>query len=338
MRILHIVCGIANEADGVSVFVRNLSRQLSIRGHVSEIVTKGIDPSAMSLCDVVHIHALWDPYLHKMAKAAHKFNKPIVWSPHGMLTPWALRHKWWKKILGLMMYQWWDLRRAKLLHVTADSERTDVRRLALFQDSVIVPLGVDNVLTSVNRVDKEKIVLFISRVHRKKGLPNLLRAWSSIGRETKKGWRLLIAGPDQGGHTEYLKNLSSQLGLSGEVEFIGPVYGDEKVALYRRAAIFVLPTLSENFGAVVVEALAQETPVICTKGAPWHDLEQYRCGAWVDIGVTPLKIALEKMLDMSAEERLNMGRCGRELVERKYSWSGVGAAMESAYIKLLNGL
>lgn len=371
MRILHVVSGL-QKASGVTTFVENLVRELRSVGHVVEVVTKETSDVASvnigSTFDLVHIHGLWDPWLHRWAEAARKAGVKVVWSPHGMLTPWALRNKWWKKLPALALYQWRDLRRAAALHVTAQSEVADVRRLRLKNLIAVVPLGVyvklhrmmdvsgevfqtvdHQVTVDANPPDANvvpnfeepfkgnrapKTLLFVSRVQRKKGLANLLSAWSCLPNDVRVDWRIRVVGPDEDGHTVELKNQAAALGIAEGVDFVGPRYGMELDSEYRMANLFVLPTHSENFGSVVIEALAHELPVICTKGAPWAELETHRCGWWIDIGVEPLAVALREAMLLTDEERSAMGVRGRKLVEEKYTWKAVCMAMIEGYQRI----
>lgn len=363
MKILHVVTGLTR-ANGVSVFVGELAAEQVVQGHEVTILLKHLGDDVypvkdgvvlsttveVSGFDIVHLHALWDPWLTRMAKRAKRAGAKVVWSPHGMLTPWALKNKWPKKVLGLVLYQYWALRKADLIHVTAESEAQDVRRLRLGKRLVIAPLGVrlfaacaESVKTSP--LTRNKTLLFVSRVQRKKGLPNLLDAWAIVPPTVRKGWQIVIAGPDQDNHTAELKAQGRRLGIDSDVRFLGPVYGEAKTQLYRSADLFVLPTYSENFGSVVVEALAEEVPVICTKGAPWHELLGTgegtdavsrmacggRCGWWVEIGVEPLALALREAMSLDDETRRTMGQNGRRLVETKYTWSAVASTLEKAY-------
>ena len=250
--------------------------------------------------------------------------------------------------------------RADLLHVTAESEVEDVRRMGLKNEVVVVPLGVNinsrveacrvesgglrewGSLSRVERADGKKVLLFVSRVQRKKGLVNLVKAWREVkewgsegvakcGSEGVKEWKVRIVGPDQEGHTAELKALCEESGVAEDFEFVGPKYGDELQREYASADLFVLPTHSENFGSVVIEALAHQVPVICTKGAPWQELEERGCGWWIDIGVEPLAEALKKALVVSRESLVEMGERGRKLVEEKYTWEAVVKAMVEGY-------
>lgn len=116
----------------------------------------------------------------------------------------------------------------------------------------------------------------------------------------------------------------------------GPLDDEKKWEAYARADLFVLPTYSENFGIVVAEALWAGVPVITTKGTPWKELEERKCGWWIDIGVEPLVVALKEAMSHSDEERAAMGARGRKLVEEKYTWDAVCKAMVDGYKDVLN--
>lgn len=178
-------------------------------------------------------------------------------------------------------------------------------------------------------------MLYIGRVALIKGLDNLISA--SVYVNHSDDWYLRIVGPDQEGHTAELKHLAVELGVNDSVEFVGPKYGDELQREYDLADIFVLPSHSENFGSVVVEALAHALPVITTKGTPWQELEAQKCGWWIDIGVEPLAKTLIEAMALTDAERHEMGERGRALVEEKYTWDAVVKVMMAGYEEVLNG-
>ena len=369
MKILHIIGGLA-KAAGTSVFCAELSNELVARGHEvtiavcnpddgdlysldSRVRLASIDAVVQSASssdfDLVHIHALWSPVLHNVAKWAHNKNIPVVWSPHGMLQKWALKNKWWKKLAGLALYQWRDLHSATLLHATAQSEVEDIRRLGLKNKVVVAPLGV-RLPVSANRTieqpeqsNNRKTLLFVSRVQKKKGLPNLIDAWSRLPEDLRKDWQIRIVGPDQDNHTAELKVQCDRLGIGwhdclaqssnrtieqSNIVFVGPKYDDGLSAEYDNADLFVLPTHSENFGSVVIEALAHCVPVITTKQAPWAELEEFKCGWWIDDTADALTAALRVAIEQSNNPNnrtilYEMGRRGRKFVDDRYTWSAV---------------
>ena len=362
MKILHVITGL-RKAAGTSVFCGEVCNKLVALGH--EVTIAVVNPEAADCypidsrirltsigklftsiqkvkClefDVIHIHALWEPILHKVAAWARHNKLAIVWSPHGMLTPWAMANKKCKKLLGWWLYQRWDLKMADMIHVTALSEIDDVRRMGLTNRVVIVPLGVkiDGREEFFERPEGKKVLLFVSRVQRKKGLLNLVGAWAQLPSKIKHNWKVRIVGPDQEGHVAELKNKCIYLSVEKDFEFCGPEYGDCLAREYATADLFVLPTHSENFGSVVIEALARSVPVITTKGAPWEELIKRQCGWWIDIGVEPLADALKAAMALDDAQRREMGARGRALVEEKYTWDAVVKAMVKGYEEVLNG-
>jgi len=280
---------------------------------------------------VIHNHGLWLPFNHYASVTARRYNIPLIISPRGMLEPWARSYRSWKKMIAWYLYQRRDLKAATVLHATSKQEAGNLQLLDFHRPIAVIPNGVDIPEFSEPVVkDKTdiKTALFLSRVHPVKGLLNLVRAWAKI---RPVNWRVVIAGPDEGGHQIEIEQEIQRHELSDSFSFIGSVAGQDKWELYRSVDLFVLPTHSENFGIVIAEALASGTPVITTKGTPWKELVENKCGWWIDIGVEPLAEALTKAMNLSPEERQTMGQRGRRLVEQNYSWDKIGNEMLSVY-------
>ena len=282
---------------------------------------------------LIHNHGLWLPVNHWAIDAGRRYRIPVIMQPHGMLEPWSLKHKAFKKRIAMALFQRRDLVTSEMMIASSSVEYENVRKLGFRQPVAIIPNGVELAAhgntddAAPAPLDRERTVLFLSRVHPVKGLLNLVQAWARIA---PLGWKLRIAGPDEGGHLEKVLGTVRRLGMNDSVEYMGEANSERKSALYRRADLFVLPTFTENFGVVVAEALAYGVPVITTRGAPWGDLITQGCGWWVDIGVAPLEQALREAMSLSDDERRMMGARGREYV-RRYDWGTIARQTAEVY-------
>lgn len=290
---------------------------------------------------VIHDQGLWLPSNHAVAFVARELGHPRVVSPRGMLSSWALAAKGLKKKAAWALYQRRDFMRSSAVHVTSDAEADDCRRSGYAGPLAVVCNGTDlpPPCTDATRASaqrnvgrRQRIVLCISRVHPVKGLPSLVQAWSQL---RPAEWRLVLCG---GGEARHMSELRAQIdseGLSDSVELVGEVGEDLKWNYYRSADLFVLPSHSENFGIVVAEALAVGVPVITTRGTPWADLVEHRCGWWTEVGAAPIADALRAAMATPTLELRAMGERGRRLVEEKYSWDKAARAMLAFYETVL---
>jgi glycosyltransferase involved in cell wall biosynthesis len=281
--------------------------------------------------DVIHNHGLWLMPNLQAGWASTRRRKPLIVTPHGMLSPVALSFSGVKKKFFWHLLQKGAVKAAACIHVTSTQEYTEVRAFGLTNSVAIIPLGIDIPRTAprFGEQSKARVALSLGRIHPKKGLDRLVRAWAKIESERPE-WRLRIVGPAELRHDEELRALASSLGLR-RVSFEGPLYGKDKVTAFREADLFVLSTLNENFAMTVAEALAAGVPVIATKGAPWAGLKLERCGWWIDHGVEPMAAALRIATELSPRELQAMGTRGREWMARDYSWERIAANMLDVY-------
>jgi len=284
--------------------------------------------------ELFHGNGLWQYPVHAMSRAAQNRSIPYIISPHGMLEPWALNAGKWKKILALMFFQRKDLVQAACIHATAEMEAENIRKLGFKNPIAVIANGIDlNDFPYPENKEKleKKTILFLSRIHPIKGIELMIKAWQKIEFDKRQNWQIEIAGNGEESYINSLQKLISETGFTDDIKIIGPQFGEDKLATYYRADLFVLPTYSENFGIVVAEALACGLPVITTKGTPWEELISHNAGWWIDIGVDPLAKTLQKALITSEAERNQMGLNGRKLVEENYSIASVTKKMIDLY-------
>lgn len=284
--------------------------------------------------DLIHDAGLWLPIHHATAAVAAQLQLPRVVSPRGMLEPWALGHRSLKKNLAWQLYQRRDLNRAALLHATSAQEAEGFRKAGMRNPIGIVPNGIDLPADESPRGDpaSPRRALFLSRLHPKKGLLDLVAAWAAVKPEN---WKVTVAGPDEGGHLAAVRREVSAAGLNSQFEFVGVVDDSAKWRLYRDAEIFVLPTYSENFGLVIAEALGSGLPVITTRGTPWKEIETEKTGWWVPTGADALALALREATTLPPGVLREMGGRGRRLVEARYPWRPQAERMVAIYLWLL---
>jgi glycosyltransferase involved in cell wall biosynthesis len=287
---------------------------------------------------VIHNHGLWLMPNVIAGRAAQRAKKPFIVAPHGMLSTAALAFSPIKKRLFWALLQNQVVRRASCLHATSLQEHDEIRAFGLTNPIAVIPNGIDlpdltKQIESVSQTDR--VVLSLGRIHPKKGLDRLVRAWAMIEKENP-AWRLQIVGPEEVGHASELKALAEQIGAR-RVSIEGSITGRKRDLAYQQSDLFVLPTLNENFAMTVTEALASGTPVISTKGAPWQGLEREGCGWWIDHGIEPLAAALNRALAMPREELKEMGMKGRAWMARDFSWEHVARQTLDLYRWLFAG-
>ena len=331
LRIIQVVASVADEAAGPSYSVSRLCSFLGKMGAKVELHTvgprqtivrdgfshemwdqdwsgipvlsrlylsKGLQNAltASSLAaDVFHAHGLWLMPNVYPGWVARRGRKPVIISPRGMLGAAALQFSRLQKRVFWRGLQGSTVRGARCLHATSMQEYNDIREFGLRHPIAIVPNGIDipayGPLPKNNTVRR---VLYLGRLHPKKGVDQLIAAWAKV-EDKHPDWQLDIVGPLTGTYPDELRRLIVQTGIK-RAQLTGPRYGAEKTNAYQRSDLFVLPTLNENFGNTVAEALALGVPVITTKGAPWGGLEARHCGWWVDHGVSPLAAALDQAM------------------------------------------
>lgn len=376
MRVVHIISSLSRSSGGPARSVQGLVAGLNAAGVEAWLATlwhgevpwvEGVehfingDPFEDVVLKVqpqiVHLHGIWSFDIHRCVVICRRWHIPYVIAPRGMLEPWSLQQKWLKKRIARWLYQDRDLKCAAALHATAESEAEQFRKLGFKNPIIVSPNGVN-----VPKEDKNSTLqlqlrtrtnpdvrraLFVSRMHPKKGVMELVEALRLCDSALKK-WKVelvyTVSGDLEKEYEAKVRARVKELGLEDQFIFTGALNDDEKWKAYARADLFVLPTYSENFGIVVAEALWAGVPVITTKGTPWAELESKKCGKWIDLPVEgsnlcdwpALVSALEYMMSIPEDECRQMGKRGRRLVEEKYTWGAVVKKMIAGYEEVLN--
>ena len=360
MKIIHYIPSIDRMAGGISTYMQVLAKPLGTMAEVHIMTHASENPLPMENCkvhdipryrpfsgvwkkavvdlldsvrpDIVHVNCCWTPDCAMIQQLAQKRGYKVVLTPHGMLEPWIIkRHYWTRKVPALWLYQKAAVQRADCVQATAESERDNLLKLGYNSNIKVVRLGIDAESIEMKRSwKKSRQILFLSRVHVKKGINFLVEA-TDVLRNELQGYKILVAGEGDADYVEAMKRMICDRGLQDIVQLIGGVYGDEKWRLFQTSDFFVLPTHSENFGLAIAESLASGTPVITTVGTPWSDLNSSEAGAWIEIGTETLVETLRRFLSLSEDELETMGRNGRKLIETKYSAHVMAEQMMEVY-------
>ena len=288
--------------------------------------------------ELIQIQSMWDLPYHKVMVEARRLGIPYVVTPRGMLEPWSLSQKKWKKILAWWLYQRKDVQKSACIFTTAKMEAEHVSELAITTCKAVIPNGIETnaypCKTSIDVVKKQ--VLFLSRIHVKKGIEILFDAWKRIHSDFSD-WQLLVVG---NGEAEYVHSLEmnvESLGLKDSIRILPPVFGNDKTRIYQESALFCLPSFSENFGLVIAEAMSCGTPVITTTNCPWDILNETNTGWCIDLSVDNLERAFREALSMSPAELYDMGQRASKLIFDNFDYRSVTRKTLRLYEWLFGG-
>lgn len=293
----------------------------------------------------VHIHGIWETHCTVTSGFARACRKPYIISAHGMLDDWALTHKRIKKALYAALVETNNLQRASCLRALTKDEVTDYRRIGLRSPVAVVPSGVlapegvtgDVFWEAFPQLRGKRIVLFMGRLHPKKGLPVLIQAWRQAADSRGEDVHLVIAGPDSDNLLGSLKQMTEDLKLRDSISFIGMLKNELKWSALASAGLFVLPSFSEGFSVAVLEALAMGVPTIVSFPCHFPEVAEANCGWVIEPKIPALELALREFFQMRAGELTRLGERARALIERRFTWPVIGKQMEEVYSWLQGG-
>lgn len=324
------------EVDGVQVwyFPSRILRRLYWAPGLGRALREQIDTF-----DVVHLHSvfLWPTWV--AARSAFKAGIPYMVAPRGMLVRDLIKRKnRFVKTLWIRCIERRTLTQASGIHITAEIEQQELEKFDFdLPPMFYVPNGIDEIDSAAINSEKDDVVpdypyvLFLGRLHWKKGLDRLIRAWPHV-----TDINLVIAGNDEENYQQEMEKLAKCEGVEDRIKFIGPVYGDDKWQLYKNAKIFILPSYSENFGNVVLEAMAMGCPVIVTPEVGLSRVvEQNECGIVTPGDPESLAKDIVQLLK-NPDECKKFGLNAKRIAHDHYSWSTVALSMQKAYQSIQN--
>lgn len=286
--------------------------------------------------DLTHVHGIWMYYSIANLAYSKRTSMPYIVSPHGMLDSWALGNSDWKKKLAKRLYEGPHLRKAACLHALCKSEEKSMREYGLTNPICVIPnaISLPQLGERAPTVGGKKTLLFLGRIHPKKGLRQMIVAFSRLPNSVRTDWQITIAGWDQN-HEQELKELAAELSVEDQLDFVGPKFGDEKVRMYEACDAFILPSLSEGLPMTVLEAWSYAKPTIITPACNLP--EGLMNGATIECEADEdsLQAGLQTLFSFSADQRQQMGANARVLVEQQFTWSIVAEKMHRVYEWLL---
>ena len=290
---------------------------------------------------IFHDNGIWLPFNNTISKVCRKNDIPIIISSHGMLEPWSFRYRYLKKKLAWFIYQKKNLKNVNVIHATSNMEAENILRLNLNVPIAVIPNGIDKPIKKklssyfdpasigLLKKDQRKIMLFLGRIHPKKGLLNFLEAWKN-SLSYLEDWRLVIAGFPEQNYLEKLKKFANENKINNSVYFLDPLFGEDLANIYKYSKIFVLPTFSENFGLVVAEALSYGLPTITTKGTPWSVLEVENAGWCCESTIKDLERMIKISTNLSPKEYKIMSHNAYEL-SKCFDWNEISISFLELY-------
>ena len=308
---------------------------------------EGISDGLRNGESVINQHGLWLHYGRVARIVGESLRVPVIIHTHGMLEPLAFEKSRWKKRIVARLWENENLSKAACVRVTGQNEFSSVRDFGVKNPIAFIPNGIDvedfgklpppsSAVEQLPILKDRRVLLFVGRLNPIKGLPMLLKVWDNLG-SLRRDWVLALAGPDHKGHARELEQMVAELGLNQSVKFLGPLFGERKLAAYALADILILPSLTENFGVAVAEALAASLPVITTTGTPWRGLPENDCGWWIERDERSIETALREAMSLTKAELSEMGARGRDWMARDFSWQRIAAQMKEVCEWTLGG-
>tara|TARA_B100001564_G_scaffold341335_1_gene335829 strand:+ start:71 stop:925 length:855 start_codon:yes stop_codon:yes gene_type:complete len=259
-----------------------------------------------------------------------KYNNPFIISPRGTLSKWSLQSGSFMKKLMWFLLQKKHIQNCFCFHATSELECEEIKAVGFRNPVAVIPNGIDMYKgkSKETQTRKKKRLLFLGRIHKKKGLDILFKIWNRIKKDNSD-WELKIVGPDDG-YLQELRLIEKKLRLN-DIIFSEKKEGDEKWNEYLNADLFILPSYSENFGMTIAEALSVGLPVITTNNTPWKKLQNYNAGWCVDANEESLYEGIFEAMQLNQNQLNKIGDNGKKWMNREFNWEIIANKMLSTY-------
>lgn len=298
--------------------------------------------------DLIHIHTVFAYPTYAASRIAQRASTPYIITPHGMLEPWCLAYKSWKKQPYMKLVERRTLQRAAAIHALAKAEQRNIRQLGIETEIFVVANGMNPdefedlpsrkvFETAFPETKNKRLLLFLSRLDPKKGVDILLHAYAELLAEPDIGdLHLVIAGPDLVNYKIQLEEIVKQRGITSAVTFTGMLTGEMKLAALASADVFALPSHSEGFSMAILEAMAAGCPVVITEACNFPEVAEFNAGFVIQPDETQLIGKLKRLL---SDENLRCAMAGRAraLVGEFYGWNKIARQLIERYREVLVG-
>ena len=273
-----------------------------------------------------------------VSQYAKKQGRPYVVTLRGMLYPEALAHNAFLKHLSLELYQRKILKDAAAIQCTCFEEMEQFRALGFKTPVAVIPNPIETTgIIDIKIPDKPIFTVgYLGRLHPRKRVERLIHAMYDLKEQLPSNARLRIIGGGDTRYTEFLKSEITRLGLTN-VDMTGFLSGKEKDDAIKSLSVLAVPSDFENFGNIVTEALVRGVPVIASKGTPWQELPENKCGWWIDNSQKEINKSILESYHIGEKSLNEMGTNGRELISQRYSVASLGEKMELLYSWILKG-
>jgi glycosyltransferase involved in cell wall biosynthesis len=284
--------------------------------------------------DICHFYGGWTFFYLKASVIAIILKKKIIFHPFGIFEPWSMNQKKIKKKIAWFLYQEYILKKSDLIHCVSDMEKKNLLKLNRNFKTIVLPYGISSkFITTRIKKNFKKQALFFSRLHPKKGLSSLIKAWIELN---DKNWVLDIVGPCE--NRQYYNRLSNIIKKNNSlnINLLNPVFSNaEKKKLFDNYDFFVLPTKNDPFGIVILESLARGLPVLTNDNTPWSTIKSFNAGWFIHDNYLNLKLVLKKVFNTPKEEFYLKSKNAIEL-SKNFEWKILSKEYISMYKNLLN--